>query len=85
MKRKDWFEIWAPLVLLIVVFVIVCLFCRSCTRIHDENAWNNGVCSCGGKYEYQQAVGHYYSTDYIYKCNKCGDIIELSKLQKEEK
>ena len=48
----------------------------------DKNAaierYNNGICrDCGGEYEYDQAVGHYYSTTYIYKCDKCGNIVEL--------
>jgi hypothetical protein len=39
--------------------------------------WNDGYCKCGGKWEYQEAVGHRYSTNYLYKCDKCGRIVEF--------
>ena len=50
----------------------------SCMRHVDKTEYNNGVCQkCGGHLEYEQAVGHQYYTSYIYKCDKCGDRIEL--------
>ena len=70
----------------LILFVIGLIFiCDYCEDKHDENVWNNGMCQCGGTFEYQQAVGHYYSTNYVYKCNKCGDIIELYTFRKEVK
>ena len=45
----------------------------------EADRWNNGYCSCGGKYEYTQAIGHAYTTTYIYQCDKCGNTIEVSK------
>lgn len=39
----------------------------------DVMMWNDGVCKiCGGHWHYLDVVGHRYSTDYIYQCNKCG-------------
>ena len=50
------------------------------TSISDDNAWNNGYCSCGGKWQYEQAVGHrYYDTNYIYRCDKCDKIHEFEE------
>lgn len=31
-------------------------------RMINATGWNNGHCSCGGKWVYQQAVGHRYET-----------------------
>lgn len=61
-------------ILIIVAFVVSCI-----EHIGDESKYNNGICkSCGGHYEYQEAVGHRFDTDYIYRCDKCGKIIEIS-------
>lgn len=60
------------LVVIFVALFILFVF-HVCNSIH----WNNGYCSCGGEWEYQQAVGHRYSTSYLYKCNKCGKIAEF--------
>ena len=48
---------------------------------HDSEAWNDGYCSCGGKWEYEQAVGHRYDTSYIYVCSSCGKRIELYEMR----
>jgi hypothetical protein len=50
-------------------------------RQEEEKTWNNGFCSCGGRWEYMQPIGHAYSTDYIYKCDKCGKTHEFSKVR----
>lgn len=45
----------------------------SCQKADDIKAWNGGYHEdCGGRWEYDQAVGHRYDTDYIYVCDKCG-------------
>lgn len=47
--------------------------------ISSTNAYNGGVCTvCGGKYEYQQAVGRRYETEYVYICNNCGHMITIN-------
>jgi len=39
--------------------------------------FNNGICKeCGSTYSFVEAVGHRYSSTYVYKCNGCGNIIE---------
>lgn len=49
-------------------------------KSHDDKLWNNGHCECGGTWEYEQAVGHRSSTNYIYICDKCGERIEMFKI-----
>lgn len=56
---------------LLVIFVI--------QGINSSNAYNNGICPyCGGTYVFKETVGHRYSTNYIYICNKCGHLFESS-------
>ena len=45
----------------------------------DNDKWNGGYHQCGGKWVYEQAVGHRYSTNYIYKCDKCNMREEFSE------
>ena len=67
---------WQFIALLILLIIIV-LFIQSCA---SNNLYNNGICRiCGGNYEFYQAVGHQYFTNYLYKCNKCGNIIEVNQ------
>ena len=48
----------------------------------DDKLWNDGHCDvCGGSWEYEQAVGHRFSTSYIYVCDKCGKRIEIKELR----
>lgn len=60
-----------------IIILIVLLFIRSCS---SSVAYNNGTCVfCGGHYVFQQAVGHRSWTNYLYKCNRCGRMIETSE------
>ena len=52
-----------------IIFIFVLL---AIDKTIDKFRYNDGYCSCGGKWEYIQAVGHNYSTNYVYKCEKCG-------------
>ena len=63
-----------------IIILIVLLFARSCT---SYNKWNNGICSCGGTYRFEQAIGHMYYTDYLYICDKCGRSIEVGYYYQE--
>jgi len=54
-----------------ILFTICAIGCKIDSNI-DNDKWNGGYHSCGGKWVYEQAVGHRYSTNYIYQCNKCG-------------
>lgn len=58
---------------------IILIFIAAVLWVSDFNTWNGGYCSCGGHWVYQQAVGHRYSTHYIYKCDTCGEIHEFMK------
>lgn len=63
----------------IVVLIIIGIFLFVIVSIYSSVKYNNGICPhCGGHYVYQQAVGHYSSTDYIYICDQCGDLIKSS-------
>ena len=44
--------------------------------IISANNFNNGVCRvCGGQYEFKNAIGHKYTTEYVYICKQCGNLI----------
>ena len=74
-KPRPWpFLIAAILILLLIDFI------RSC---ESSINYNDGICSCGGYYIYQQAIGHQYWTDYLYICDKCGRAIEISEYYSE--
>ena len=66
--------------LIVIVFFIIALgLAALIQRGIDFNKWNDGYCSCGGNWVYDQAVGHEYTTSYIYECDKCGKHIEISE------
>lgn len=72
MTDKDYTNFAVGVVL---IFIAAVIWVGS--SISDFNTWNGGYCSCGGHWVYQQAVGHRYSTHYIYKCDTCGEIHEF--------
>lgn len=73
----------ALIVLVLLVVLVVALV--SCGRNKDTAVWNNGYCTCGGHWRYEQAVGHQYGTSYIYKCDKCGSRVEIDRYEEEIK
>lgn len=81
MMDDIWAEFKAAIIIALILFaIIVCLIIVGENR--DNKLWNNGHCpSCGSEWEYEQAVGHYYSTSYMYICNKCGRRIEISEIR----
>lgn len=73
------------LVTLIIVFSIVYIGFKFDKRA-DQKKYNGGICPrCGGNYIYEQAVTHLYDTDYVYICDKCGDMIELESYRPQER
>jgi len=65
-------------IIISIVFILgLIIGAVKCSKEQDEKEWNNGYCECGGHFEYEQAVGHQYSTSYIYKCDSCGKHIEV--------
>lgn len=69
-------DIFAEIIAIVVVFGLLiggAFLIDSCADKKDIEAWNGGYHEdCGGQWEYEQAVGHRYSTNYIYVCDKCG-------------
>lgn len=64
-------------VLILVGILIVLLILDS---IHSASLYNDSNCpNCGGHYVFQTAIGHHCTTSYIYKCDKCGDLIEVAE------
>ena len=63
-------------ILLAIIFVVAAIVITG-ERIRDNKVWNDGRCLCGGRWEFVQAVGHQSDTDYIYKCNNCGKLIQI--------
>lgn len=61
------------------IWFLVSLFLYE--KENDKGKWNGGYCPCGNKWEFYQAVGHYSSTTYLYKCPNCGAVIELFEYQ----
>lgn len=62
------------LLLIAIAILIVLIFIEN---IIGSTQYNDGICSCGGIFKYEQAVGHRYQTTYLYICDKCGRIIEI--------
>lgn len=60
-----------------LIFIGIILALLFILKMVIDSGWNNGYCSCGGKWVYQQAIGHRYETVYLYECNKCGKTIEF--------
>lgn len=66
------------IMLLLVVAILLGLIWFGAQK--ETADWNNGYCPvCGTKYRYVQAIGHRYSTAYIYVCDTCNEHIEVSQ------
>lgn len=63
------------------IFLLIILGIFYSSEKHEDEVWNNGHCSCGGNWEYEQAVGHYSSTTYMYICDKCGKRYEFNDIR----
>ena len=64
------------LIAFLIILVIILFTVKGCV---SSNIYNNGICThCGGNLVFKEAVGHRYSTNYIYICDKCGRLIESS-------
>lgn len=75
--RRTSDNIYWQIMPLSILLIIIVWFIASCS---SSNAYNNGICKiCGGNYEFYQAIGHHYTTNYLYECDKCGNIIEVNQ------
>lgn len=74
-ERITWFTL---AVLLMAMCIFLCVWA-------ENGMWNDGICDiCGeGYWEFVQAVGHRNSTNYLYKCDHCGYIVELEWYHQE--
>lgn len=82
---NDIYEIIAEIIAVIVVFALLiggAFALDSCSKAADLEVWNGGYHEdCGGRWKYDQAVGHRYGTDYIYICDKCGMLHEFDNFR----
>lgn len=69
-------------VALVILFIGMVIFLGEWA---ENRIWNGGICNIceEGHWKFVQAVGHRYSTDYLYKCNHCGYTVELDKYHQE--
>lgn len=66
----------------IAITVIIMFGVDRLANKHDNKLWNDGHCDvCGGTWQYEQAVGHRFSTAYIYICDECGKRIEINEVR----
>lgn len=69
----------------VCIFVAMTFFVWVCVtgqNAMDEELWNNGVCACGGEWEFSNASAvHKHGNSYFYFCDDCGDVIELHSPQ----
>lgn len=55
-------------------------------HIIDDKIWNNGICPCGGQYQFIKTINFgEYNYCYIYQCNECNKKIQTIDYHKEEK
>lgn len=83
MTREDDFGVeFITAIIMFLILIAVFIGAVVISKNHDDKLWNYGHCPvCGSEWEYEQAVGHYYSTDYVYVCNKCGRRIEIGEIR----
>ena len=65
----------------LAIAVLIWFIFTECQGAISTDTWNHGRCKCGGHWVYQQAISRGYygmSTRYMYKCDKCGRIVELT-------
>lgn len=63
------FEVIAIFAGILILFMII-------GSIISADNFNNGICrACGGQYEFKNAIGHRYTTEYVYVCKQCGNLI----------
>ena len=68
------------IILIIIIIILIIFYGRYFEQ--NKNQWNNGYCSCGGHWEYSQAVEDKDNNSiYIYRCDKCGKTIEVGEIQ----
>ena len=78
MRYRNDTEIKADIIMLIICIIAIFTI-HSCGAIMSATTYNDGVHKgCGGHWVYETAIGHQYTTSYIYHCDKCGITVELN-------
>ena len=79
MGYKDNIEMKGNIIIIIICIIIIFIM-NSCEATLSEETYNNGIHEgCGGHWIYENAIGHRYSTNFIYHCDKCGTVMEFSE------
>lgn len=73
--------------LVIGVIFAICYAGVSLEYHLDSKIWNNGICDCGGNFEFVNAssvkgAGTSY-TYYFYSCKDCGNVIKIDFVMRE--
>lgn len=77
------FSFFTSAIIAFIVIVMIVMMLSMCISPRREMVtWNNGHCICGGQWEYADtkihvANGHSWTT-YLFACNQCNNMIELS-------
>lgn len=66
--------------ILVVTFGITTLLYKQAEG--EQERWNNGICECGGTYEFSAATRSRTSKTFYYTCDNCGHTEEFSSLMK---
>lgn len=82
-KEDEDFQVkFITAIIIFSILIVVIISAAVIDRKLDDRLWNYGHCpACGSEWEYEQAVGHYYTTQYIYVCNECGKRIEIGEIR----
>lgn len=82
-KNKGEIDIYFLIIAIYVIFIGACfiasVFGDKYQEKKDLKMWNNGYCTCGGQWVYEQAVEHRYGTSFMYHCDNCNNYIELKE------
>lgn len=73
-------KIIACLVVLFITFGLVVIIYKD-NECNDKR-WNNGICECGGVYEFSGSSQSRMSRHFYYTCSSCGHTEEFSKIMK---
>lgn len=72
-----------------IIAIIVSLAFAFCATVisykqseGEINQWNEGICKCGGTYEFTAAAKSAMSTTYYYTCDTCGHTEEFDHIMK---
>lgn len=75
---RDFFEVVGFIAAIFGGAFLLCVLLFLPLNCADTNKWNEGIHkNCGGYWQYEQAIGHMYITEYVYCCDKCGTRTEF--------